>query len=93
MSSNNPLIRFDMKHLLLLLVLVGNPAIAQPKPIQKAFKEEFRKSTSPYFSYGSTGQNLPFKYVQGITSPTEPKTTILSFKINPDEAAGAGRGP
>lgn len=59
----------------------------------QSFKEEFSKPDSPYFSYGSTGQNLAFKHAQGIPSPTEPKSNILSFKINPDEAAGAGKGP
>ena len=77
----------------MLLTLVCFSATAQPKPFQKVFKEEFNKPTSPYFSYGSTGQNLPFKYAQGVTSSTKPKTNILSFKINPDEAPGAGKGP
>jgi len=82
-----------MKNLFMLFVLVGLSARAQPKPFQKAFTEEFDKPTSPYFSYGSTGQKLSFKYAQGIASLIEPKTTILSFNINPDEAPGAGKGP
>ena len=82
-----------MKNLLILLAVVGSTACAQPARFQKAFKEEFSKPTSPYFRYGSTGQALDFKYAQGIPSPTEPKSDILSFKINPDEAAGAGKGP
>ncbi|GAB3277176.1 hypothetical protein GCM10027347_51020 [Larkinella harenae] len=77
----------------LLLVVVCFAASAQPQLFQKAFKEEFSKPSSPYFRYGSTGQNLPFKYAQGISSPSEPKSKILSFQINPDEAAGAGKGP
>ena len=82
-----------MKNFLLLLVLLCFTAKAQPQRFQKAFTEEFTKPTSPYFYYGSTGQNLAFKYTQGVASPTEPKTNILSFKINPDEAPGAGKGP
>ena len=82
-----------MKNLLILLAVIGATASAQPAQFQKAFKEEFSKSTSPYFRYGSTGQDLGFKYAQGIPSPTEPKSNILSFKINPGEAAGAGKGP
>ena len=82
-----------MKNLLMLLALGCFSATAQPKPFQKAFKENFTKPTSPYFNYGSTGQNLPFKYAQGVASSTEPKSHILSFKINPDEAPGAGKGP
>ncbi|MFD1143582.1 glycoside hydrolase family 16 protein [Larkinella insperata] len=82
-----------MKNLLLLLALVCFSARSQPRPVHKAFKESFTTPTSPYFSYGSTGQNLPFKSAQGVASPTEPNTTILSFRINPAEAAGAGKGP
>ncbi|RYF59150.1 MAG: hypothetical protein EOO39_33520 [Cytophagaceae bacterium] len=82
-----------MKNLLVFLLAVGFSANAQPKRFHKAFKEEFNRPTSPYFSYGSTGQNLAFKHTQGILSPTEPKSHILSFKINPDEVAGAGKGP
>lgn len=29
----------------------------------------------------------------GVDSPTEPDTDILSFKIDPEDASGAGRGP
>ena len=82
-----------MKNLLILLAVIGSTASAQPARFQNAFKEEFSKPTSPYFRYGSTGQALGFKYAQGIPSPTELKSNILSFKINPDEAAGAGKGP
>lgn len=82
-----------MKNLLLLLAVVYFPASVQLRPLQKAFKEAFNRPTSPYFNYGSTGQNVDFKYAQGVLSPTEPKSSILSFKINPDEAAGAGKGP
>ena len=82
-----------MKSLLILLAVIGSTASAQPARFQNAFKEEFSKPTSPYFRYGSTGQALGFKYAQGIPSPTEPKRNILSFKINPGEAAVAGKGP
>ena len=82
-----------MKNLLILLAIIGSSASAQPARFQNAFKEEFNEPTSPYFRYGSTGQALSFKYAQGIPSPTEPKRNILSLKINPDEAAGAGKGP
>lgn len=82
-----------MNKLLVLLFLGYCSAMAQPRHFHQAFKEQFSQPTSSYFSYGSTGQNLPFKYSQGVASPTEPKSDILSFNINPDEAPGAGKGP
>jgi beta-glucanase (GH16 family) len=66
---------------------------AQKLEKQKSFMENFSDTTSKFFRYGSTGQKVDFKYKQGVNSPTEPKSKILSFKINPDEAAGAGKGP
>ena len=83
-----------MKNVLTLLIWAGFlSANAQPVKQQKAFKENFSNPASAYFRYGSTGQSVDFKYKQGVRSPTEPKSKILSFKINPDEKAGAGKGP
>lgn len=58
-----------------------------------AFFEDFSTPASAYFTYGSTGNKTDFKWKAGIDSPTEPGTKILSFKIDPEDAAGAGRGP
>lgn len=58
-----------------------------------SFFEDFSTATSEYFKYGSTGNKTDFKWKAGIDSPTEPGTKILSFKIDPEDAAGAGRGP
>ena len=58
-----------------------------------AFFEDFSAPTSKYFRYGSTGNKTDFKWKAGVNSPTEPATKILSFKIDPEDAAGAGRGP
>lgn len=58
-----------------------------------SFKEEFDHEQSPYFRYGSTGTQADFKYKMGISSPTEAGTKILSFKIDPEEKPGAGKGP
>ena len=60
---------------------------------QEAFREDFSTATSEYFSYGSTGTPADFKWKAGLDSPTEPETSILSFKIDPQDSAGAGRGP
>lgn len=84
----------NMKYCLTILITICIfSANAQQNEKHKSIKENFNDSTSIYFRYGSTGQKLDFKYKQGIKSPTEPKSKILSFKINPDEAAGPGKGP
>ncbi len=65
-------------------------------PSQKqagAFVENFTDSTSAYFYYGSVGSKAGFKYRMGESSPTEPGSKILSFRIDPADSAGAGRGP
>lgn len=59
----------------------------------KSFREDFSKAKSTNFRYGSTGTKADFKYKMGTDSPSEPGTNILSFKLNPDEKAGPGKGP
>ena len=60
---------------------------------QKSFIEDFSFSRSPYFDYGSTGIAADFKYKMGVSSPSKTDTKILSFKLNPEEKAGPGKGP
>jgi beta-glucanase (GH16 family) len=57
------------------------------------FQEEFNDSVSSYFSHGTGGKGADFTWKMGVDSPTESGTKILSFKIDPDDVAGAGRGP
>lgn len=59
----------------------------------QGFNEEFSDTSSVFFKYGSAGQRKSFSYTQGIPSTTEPQSNVLSFKINPEERAGAGLGP
>jgi len=61
--------------------------------IAKSINENFSKSSSKHFRYGSAGAVTDFGYTQGIKSPTDSRARIVSFKINPAERAGAGRGP
>ncbi|WP_339867920.1 glycoside hydrolase family 16 protein [uncultured Algoriphagus sp.] len=76
---------------LLFLLLAGLfPSESQKK--HRSFIEGFSSSKSKYFDYGSTGIAVDFKYEMGISSPSEPETTILSFKLHPDEQAGPGKG-
>ena len=58
-----------------------------------SFSEDFNNSTSEYFRYGSRGTKADFKWKLGVDSPTESGSKILSFKIDPEDVAGAGKGP
>jgi hypothetical protein len=58
-----------------------------------SFVEDFSDTTLVQFRYGSSGNKSEFKYKLGVNSPTAEGTQILSFKIDPTEKAGAGRGP
>jgi hypothetical protein len=76
-----------------ILFLIPLVTISQTDKYHSSFKEDFSDSTSMHFRYGSTGNKSEFKYKLGVDSPTEPGTKILSFKIDPKDSAGAGRGP
>jgi hypothetical protein len=65
----------------------------QQDKCRNSFFEDFTGPASANFQYNSTGKAAGFTYKFGADSPTEPKTKILSFKIDPEEGAGAGRGP
>src|SRR5678816_543248 len=84
-----------MKQPILFTVLffIGFSANAQKDTIQISFLEDFTDSTLKNFKYGSTGNKTDFKWKSGVTSATEPGTKILSFKIDPGDSSGAGRGP
>ncbi len=76
-----------------LLFLVPFISICQSRDFHGEFVEDFSDSTFQYFRYGSTGNKSDFKYQIGAGSSIEPETKILSFKIDPQDSAGAGRGP
>ena len=57
------------------------------------FLEDFNNSSSEFFRYGSAGKGASFTWGMGVNSVTEPSTNILSFKLDPEEEAGAGKGP
>lgn len=84
-----------MKQLILAAFLFFIPFIvhSQTPKYHSSFVEHFTHSSSSYFRNGSTGNKNPFKYKQGVNSLTEPSSKILSFKIDPADSAGAGRGP
>lgn len=68
-------------------------ACNEPEAFHHQFYEDFNASTSNVFHYGSTGKKAGFSWEFGADSPSEDETKILSFKIDPEDEAGAGKGP
>ena len=81
------------KILFAILSFIGFTTHAQKDTIQNFFIENFNDSTLNNFKYGSTGNKANFKWKSGVNSLSEPGTKVLSFKIDPNDSAGAGRGP
>ena len=77
--------------IILFILLVFSCSTHQK--FHKAFYENFSDSNSDHFHYGSTGKQADFSWKLGKQSPSESGTNILSFKINPEQEAGAGKGP
>lgn len=75
------------------MAITGLQAYGQKDEYRKSLMENFNKPSMKYFRYGSTGLHSEQKWKSGVTSSTEKGTEILSFKIDPDDSAGAGRGP
>lgn len=83
-----------MKYLMIAVIFL-NCQFSQAQKIkeQDAFIENFNSTVSKIFRYSSTGNKADFKKALGVNSTTEPGTKILSFKIDPSDSAGPGRGP
>ncbi|MFC3417014.1 glycoside hydrolase family 16 protein [Algoriphagus hitonicola] len=58
-----------------------------------ALVEEFDSENLQHFEYVSRGSDSPFKWRSGISSKQEKETSILSFKLDPKDPVGPGRGP
>jgi hypothetical protein len=81
------------KIVIAVLFIAVLSAFNGPDKYHDYFMEDFRDSSPVNFQHNSTGKSDDFTYTFGADSPTEPGTNILLFRIDPDEAAGAGRGP
>jgi hypothetical protein len=80
--------------LLIACILVGcSNCSNQQDRYHDSFFEDFSNSTSEYFRYDSRGTEADFKCKLGVDSPTESGSKILSFKIDPEDVADAGKGP
>ena len=55
------------------------------------FREDFDSRDLNHFGYGSTGRKSKFKWKSG--AETKAGERVLSFKLDPKENAGAGKGP
>jgi hypothetical protein len=61
----------------------------------KAFVEDFDKTTSKYFMQrrDKRDEATDFRYFPGNVSLSEKGTDVLLYRIDPQDPAGAGRGP
>ena len=61
----------------------------------KAFVEDFSKPTSKYFMQRRDRRDeaTDFRYFPGNVSLSEKGTDVLLYRIDPNDPAGAGRGP
>jgi hypothetical protein len=87
--------RINMKRIYLItgIIVVCTSVNAQQDQYHDSFFEDFNSHVSSYFHPGTAGKGADFTCKFGADSPTEPNTKILSFKIDPTEEAGAGKGP
>ena len=76
-----------------IILIAGFTACKQQDKYHDSFFEDFNSSTPEYFQHHTGGNGADFTWSFGVDSPTEPETKILSFKIDPEDPAGAGRGP
>jgi hypothetical protein len=84
-----------MKQISLIPILLtfGISAFAQQDKYHGPFREDFKRHSSKNFQAHTGGKGADFIWKLGVRSPTERKTKILSFKIDPADSAGAGKGP
>ena len=85
--------RVIRKLLIAVIFIAGSSAFLQQNSKNGGFFENFSRSSSRNFQPHTGGKGADFIWRFGVRSPTERKTRILSFKIDPEDAAGAGRGP
>lgn len=76
-----------------LIVLFFCLAATAEHPAYKSFREDFDGDSPKHFKYASEGNRADFSRTFGKQSAIEPNTRVLSFKIDPNDPAGAGRGP
>ena len=83
----------SMKHLFAVAVLVFTSFDMHAQESTTSFFENFDDGSLKNFRYGSTGTKSEFKWKSGAVSSVDKGLKVLSFKIDPADSAGAGRGP
>ena len=71
----------------------GVSAYPQQDEYHASFLENFNRSASKHFQPHTGGKGADFIWKFGVRSSTERRTKILSFRIDPEDGPGAGRGP
>jgi len=85
--------------ILLVLVLMTSYARSQSAASEKKdvfhgkFVEKFKKPTSKYFNLKLKSAGVDNRYSKSVDSPSEKKTKVMILRIDPEDPAGAGRGP
>lgn len=84
-----------MKKLIIpaILVAIILMAAAKKEKHHGKFTEDFKKTLPKYFTVNFRKSGADDRYVFGSESKSEPGTKIALYKIDPDDPAGAGRGP
>lgn len=78
---------------ILLLTVPALRSYAQEPRFHGAFTETFSGRTSAYFDYNYRPSGEDYRYYSGFPSLSEEKTDVMMYRIDPDDPAGAGRGP
>ena len=81
------------------LLFVSSSVVAQPIQSEdeikfhNSFTEHFSKSYSDYFDYNYRKSGYDYRYFSGYPSLSEKDTEIMMYRIDPEDPAGAGKGP
>jgi hypothetical protein len=78
---------------LLIILIVILSVSAKREKHHKAFIEDFGKPSSKYFNPNLKGSGADARYEFGVESKSEPGTNVVLYRIDPDDPAGAGKGP
>lgn len=86
---------------LVVMLLMTGVVSAQPPQrkgsgemsFHEAFIENFSESTSEFFNYNYRRNAYDYRYYSGHKSLSENGTEVMMYRIDPEDPAGAGRGP
>lgn len=96
LNMNTRLITIITAALASLPVLYAQENPDNPKArYQKAFTEDFNKPVSRYFieRRDNRTEDTDFRYFPGSVSLSEKGTDVMIYRIDPEDPAGAGKGP